>query len=175
MGSLMVRPANDAPIEDINVRVGSAVIYTFFPGVPQEIPPEHYAAVRAQLQQLQGNMTSPAAPTVTPQGAAGAATYGYQVVAIGSGGDSMPSPTGQTTTGNAALSGANYNAISWPAVPHANGYRILRTVGGGSTGLIGTVPPGTTSFNDTGLAASAFAAATSQPPAALVVAGPADE
>ncbi len=100
-------------------------------------------------------LTTPTAPTVAPQGTTGSTTYGYAVSAFDTGNSSPPSPVTLTTTGNATLSGTNYNQITWSAVTGATGYNIYRTFGGGSTGLIGTIYTGSTlQLNDTGLTAS---------------------
>jgi hypothetical protein len=112
-------------------------------------------------------MTTPTAPTVTPTGAAGAIAYSYQVVAVGPNGDSIPSTAGTTSTGNATLSPTNYNQITWTANTGAFlGYKVIRSASAGTpstTGLIATLGPGTTSFSDTGLAATTYVAAITNP------------
>jgi hypothetical protein len=111
-----------------------------------------------------GTLTSPTAPTVTPVGAAGAASYTYTVVAFDSNGDGIASPVGTTATGNAALGPVNYNQITWAAVPNATGYKIIRTIGGTTQGLIGTINAvAPLSFNDTGLVATAYTNILVQP------------
>ncbi len=77
-----------------------------------------------------GFASVPAAPAVAVVGTAGTTEYQYQVVAVGPNGDSLPSAAGQTTTGNATLSGTNYNTVTWTAVPGAQSYRVLRQIGG---------------------------------------------
>ncbi|MGH7233843.1 MAG: beta strand repeat-containing protein, partial [Candidatus Saccharimonadales bacterium] len=95
----------------------------------------------------------PAAPTVTPTGTTGSTSYSYTVAAVNAyGGETPASSAGSTTTGNATLSYGNYNAISWSSVSGASSYDIYRTVGGGTTGLIGT--SNTTTFNDIGFSGS---------------------
>ena len=101
-------------------------------------------------------LPAPAAPTVTPAGTPGSTAYSYYVVARDRNGNpTYPSPAGTTATGNAALSGANYNAVSWAAVPGAATYDLLRGGTGASvaTGLAGT------SFSDVGGATAAYAPA----------------
>jgi hypothetical protein len=114
-----------------------------------------------------GAMTTPAAPTVTPTGAAGVIGYSYQIVAVSANGDSMPSTAGTTTTGNATLTTTNYNALSWVANAGAFlGYKVIRSASAGApstTGLIATLGPGATSFNDTGFAATAYTPAIANP------------
>jgi len=105
---------------------------------------------RTLLQDL-GALATPALPTVTPQGTPGATAYSYVVVALAQNGVSAASAAGSTTTGNATLSGTNTNRIVWVAVAGATAYRIYRTVGGATQGLIATVGA-TTTIDDTGLA-----------------------
>ncbi|MDL2342456.1 MAG: hypothetical protein QFB87_05265 [Patescibacteria group bacterium] len=114
--------------------------------------------------QYNGGMTVaalsiPAAPTVTPTGTTGATSYSYVVTArTANAGETPASAAGSTAAGNATLTGGNFNAISWTAIAGAKDYRIYRTVGGGTLGLIGTVT--TTTLNDTGLAATTAAPTT---------------
>lgn len=84
-------------------------------------------------------LASPAAPTVTPQGTTGAASYGYKITAIDDLGETLPSTQGTTATGNATLNGTNFNRITWSAVTGAKGYRIYGRTTGGPWLLIGTV------------------------------------
>jgi len=101
------------------------------------------------------SLATPGTPTVAPQGTAGTTTYSYRITARSLVGETLASPAGTTTTGNATLGATNFNRITWASVSGAVDYRIYRTASGGTpatTGLIGT----TTSliFDDTGLAAS---------------------
>jgi len=87
--------------------------------------------------------------TVTPQGAAGAATWRYLVLAQVSlleldGVTSrnhwvVVGPMGSTTTGNATLTGTNYNQIGWSAYPGALRYKVLRIKSGGSPATVGEI------------------------------------
>lgn len=114
-----------------------------------------------------GPMTTPATPVITTAGTAGVVTWGYQVIAVGPNGDSIPSIAGTTTTGNAALTTTNYNIVTWAANAGAFlGYKIYRSASGGtpaSTGLIATLGPGATTFNDTGIAATAYTLTVANP------------
>lgn len=104
-------------------------------------------------------LATPTAPTITPQGTTGATTYTYYVVAVDRQGKrTVQSPVGTTTTGNATLTGVNFNRITWSEVTGAQTYEIIRTVGGATQGRIAT---GVTvfTFDDTGIAATAYAAA----------------
>jgi hypothetical protein len=99
-------------------------------------------------------ITTPSAPVVTVTGTAGSTTYQYQIVATTyDGRDSIPSPTGQTTTGNATLTSSNYNALSWSAVTAAASYKVLRFSGGAWKLLAGGITA--TTYNDTGAATPA--------------------
>ena len=87
------------------------------------------------------------APTVVVTGTPGSTTYTYYVVAIDAlGNKSLPSPATTVTTGNATLTGSNYNAVSWAAVPGAAKYDLLR---GDTAHSIGTGLTAT-SFTDDG-------------------------
>jgi hypothetical protein len=97
-------------------------------------------------------------PTVTPQGTTGATSYSYAIGVVDAAGDVQAAgPDGSTATGNATLTGANFNRVTWTAVTGAAFYIIYRTVSGGtpsSLGIVGVVPGGTLTFDDTGIAAS---------------------
>jgi hypothetical protein len=106
------------------------------------------------------------APVVTNVGTAGVTAYSYKVVAVFPGGDrdtlsdrTAASAAGATATGNAALSAVNYNHLVITAVAGAISYEIYRTVGGATQGKIGSTAALT--YDDTGLAASGAAPATS--------------
>lgn len=178
MASLVWKPAGDAPVEVARVVMANARVYTFTPGIAEQVPPEDYANVRAALQAIQGNMTTPAAPTVAPQGTTGAATWGYKIAVVGQTGDTLLSPQGQTTTGNATLTAGNFNRITASALPgHAVGWRVIRSASGGTPAgvnvdISGVLPVTQTTFSDTGIAGSAYTAAGSNPVVDLVVSGP---
>lgn len=73
-------------------------------------------------------------------GTAGATTYTYKFTTIGLGGiESAASDAITTATGNATLTGGNYNQVTWPAVEGATSYKAYRTVGGATQGLIATL------------------------------------
>ena len=102
------------------------------------------------------SLTTPSAPTVTPQGTTGAISYSYAITAISAtGGETLASTVGSTATGNATLNNSNYNLITWSPVAGAASYKVYRTASAGapsSIGLIGSISG--TAFNDTGIAAS---------------------
>jgi hypothetical protein len=104
-------------------------------------------------------VSDPSTPTVTTQGTSGATGYSYKIVAVAAdGATSAASASGSTSSGNSTLSGANFNRVTWPAVPAAASYEVYRTAGGASQGKIGSTT-GTT-FDDTGLAGDGVSAPT---------------
>ena len=105
------------------------------------------------------NLVTPGSPLVSPQGTTGATSYSYKVVARNSLGTSVASQAGSTTTGNASLSGTNFNRLTWTEVPYAASYDIYRTVGGATTGLIVSATTALTA-DDTGLAGGSEVAPT---------------
>ena len=109
-----------------------------------------------------GNLTTPAAPTVTNLGTAGTTSYTYAITARNANaGETLVSTGTVTTTGNATLSVTNFNRITWTGITGAKDYRIYRTASAGTpstTGLIGTVTAtATLTFDDTGIAGGASA------------------
>jgi hypothetical protein len=111
------------------------------------------AQARRQLQDL-GALATPALPTVTPTGTPGATAHSYVIVALAQNGVSAASAAGSTTTGHATLSSANFNRLVWTAVTGATAYRVYRTIGGLTQGLIATVG-NTLTLDDTGLVGDA--------------------
>ena len=99
-------------------------------------------------------LPQPNAPVLTHGGSVGTTTYGYQITAINGNGETTGSLQGVSSFGYAALSGVNWNIISWSAVPGCTGYRIYRTTGttGGVTPprLLATLASTTLVFNDIG-------------------------
>ena len=105
-----------------------------------------------------GTLAAPAAPVPTVVGTPASTTYTYTWVAWSSGGDSIPSTAGTVATGPVTLSTTNYISIAAPAtVTGAVGFKLIRTVGGTSQGLIQTFyGTPTAAFLDTGIAATAY-------------------
>lgn len=116
-----------------------------------------YAAQGTQL-------STPSAPSVSPQGITGATNYSYKITAKDQWGNSttplsttVASSAGSTSSGNASLTGSNFNQITWTSVAGAVSYDVWRTVGGATQGWLGNVLASSPlSFNDTGLAATAW-------------------
>lgn len=131
-------------------------------------------------------LATPSAPTVAVVGTTGSTTWAYKVVAKdgngGTVGTTAASSAGQVTTGNATLTAANYNNITWTAVSGAQSYDIYRTTAGGTpntTGKIGNVVTqiisDTTlplSLQDTGLTGDASTAPSTNTTGAAYFAGP---
>jgi hypothetical protein len=107
-------------------------------------------------------LTVPVAPTVTHGGALGSTTYGYKITATNALGETAASGEGLGTSGNATLSGTDWNIISWPAVEGCTGYKVYRTTGGATTPpvRIATLASTTLVFHDTG-----FPGTSATPPA----------
>ena len=72
----------------------------------------------------------PPAPTVVVHGTAGVTTYVYRIYADDATGSTEFSAEGQIATGNAVLTGVNFNRVTWDVVPAATSYTIVRTTGG---------------------------------------------
>lgn len=77
-----------------------------------------------------GAISTPGTPVVTPQGTTGATTYSYRIVARNSSGVTLPGTAGTTATGNATLSAANFNRVTWAAVTNAESYDVYGRTGG---------------------------------------------
>jgi parallel beta-helix repeat protein len=104
---------------------------------------------------LQGGLVSTALPvptlsaTVTNVGTTGATTHRYQITALDGIGETNGSTIQQTTTGNATLSGINYNTITWTPVGGVVNYKIYRCSGAACTpAFLATVTGNNTSYND---------------------------
>ncbi len=114
-------------------------------------------------------ISTPAAPAVAAVGTAGSTSYTYYIVAYDStGARTQVSAATTITTGNATLSGSNYNQVSWTSPTGAAYIDVLR----GDTGHVieQKLPATTTSIDDTGLVAEVYA----EPPFTLIGNGPAD-
>lgn len=112
-----------------------------------------FAVMTGTTLQLFGTPTPiPADLTVTPTGSAGSTTYGYRVSAVTAAGTSIVCAEVTTTTGNATLSATNYNALTWTAIAGATEYKVYRTTGGATQGLLGSAS--TNAYDDTGIVAT---------------------
>jgi hypothetical protein len=92
-------------------------------------------------------LATPAAPTVTPTGTAGTTHYSYRIAARNANGTTLAGAEGSTTTGNATLTGVNYNALSWTAVTGAASYDVYGRTASGELFLANV---SATTYNDTG-------------------------
>ena len=96
---------------------------------------------------------SPSGLALTVVGTAGATTYGYKVSATNGGYETEVSAEVTAATGNATLSATNYITVSWTKKAGATGYKVYRTTGGATQGLIATITDrDTATVDDTGLA-----------------------
>jgi len=73
-------------------------------------------------------LNSPENVTITNFGTPGATTYTYYVTAYNSAGETTYT-TAITTTGNATLSGSNFNRVTWDKVWGATGYKVYNSSG----------------------------------------------
>jgi hypothetical protein len=170
----------DAPIANLNVSgtsqiasgtfdIQSGVVWTAKDGASINLKSISLPGSVATLQ-----LTTPGAPTVTPTGTAGAATWSYKIVAVQpDGSTTAASGAGTTTTGNATLTGSNYNANSWSAVSGAYYYDVYRTTVGTSPSTTGKIARVTlaTSYNDTGAAGDGTTAPTTNATGNITAAG----
>jgi len=88
-------------------------------------------------------LSTPGAPTVTPN-VTGAVSYTYKVSALDGTGETLPS-TGTTIANGAATPN---NTITWTPVGGAYQYRVYRTAGGATQGLLSTVAGNTLTYTD---------------------------
>jgi len=124
--------------------------------------------------------TIPAMTGITQGGTAGSTTYGpyYLVCHDRSGGTTLPSAGLSTTTGNATLSGTNYNILTWAAKDGCYNWDILETdtahsIAKAVVGTLTSTPAGSgiITFNDTGLSESAYTTPTRDTTADATIAG----
>ncbi len=105
-------------------------------------PPTIHALSFAGASLSVGQLAAPSAGlAVTNVGAAGATQYNYKVASLNAQGESLPSTSFNTTTGNATLTGSNYNSVAWTAVSGATSYNVYGrpVTSGGSYFLLGNV------------------------------------
>lgn len=82
-------------------------------------------------------LATPAAPTVSPQGATGGSTYIYSILAEDfRGNKTIVGPSTTINNGNNALNGSNFNRITWAKVIGAYKYYIFRN---SNTSLVATI------------------------------------
>lgn len=151
--------------EQLQVVTPGGVTYTFTPGVPKDVAPEHHAYVKNILQTADGPAITPNAPAVAAGIGTGAGTWGYKVAAILPDGDSMLSPQGQSTNATTLASGTATEVITKPTqMPsQATGWRVVRSQSGGTPAgvnvdISGVLALSTASFTDTGIAGTAYTA-----------------
>ena len=95
-------------------------------------------AVIAQTT-VPSTLSNPSAPTVTTAGTPGSTPYSYVCVGLNANGylnHTAGSTAGSISTGNATLSGSNYNVATCPTVTGATSCDLYRSVGGVSQGKI---------------------------------------
>jgi len=171
VASLIYKPPAGGNLEAVEVRlsVGSGMIYTFSPGIPTDVLPEHVSNVTAALQALAGTLPTEAAPTVglVGPGGDGTTTYNYKVVAVDADGDGIPSsavappaalstppaPTGAHTAASTNLTSGTYTAkatyvnAQGETVGSATSAGVSASAGDKVTWTASSVPAGATAVN----------------------------
>lgn len=167
MASLIYKPAASGNMEAVEVRLpgSGALIYTFSPGIPTDVLPEHLSVVATALQTLGGNVASVATPTVTLVGPGGSGSYSYKVVTVVQDGDAIPSsaasppaalgapsaPTGAHTAASTNLTTGTYRATATyvnaqgESVASAASSAVSASAGDKVTWTLAGVPAGATS------------------------------
>jgi hypothetical protein len=148
MGAVVYLPEADHAGGPLDVLVGGAVIYTLEPGIPQHIPNEHLAAVKAAAAGAEGTLTVPT-PTISHPSAA---TRRFAIVTVIDGpADSAPG-TGVNVTSFADVT------LNWTAdLTETGGYKVLESADAGVTWhVVGTVSTGITTFHYTGQVGSPY-------------------
>jgi hypothetical protein len=95
-----------------------------------------------------GPLATPAAPAVSNQGAAGGTAYSYRIAARSASGSTVAGAPGTTATGNATLTGVNFNRLTWAAIVGAVTYDVYGRTGGGAEQLLANTAALT--YDDTG-------------------------
>ncbi len=100
------------------------------------------------------NLAVPTGLTVTPHGATGSTHYGYRVAALNAQGTTLACAEVVTTTGNASLTGSNYNLVAWNACQGATSYKLYGRTSGAELLMVTVQGTGASaySYNDTGAA-----------------------
>ena len=137
----MVRPSR------LLAAIAAAVIVATGAAAAQESNPTQNTVTVNKLVAVQ--TSTPAAPTVAPQGTTGATTYSYRVSCVNSTGQTLASSAGTTATGNAALSSTNFNRVTWKGVAGCSSYKVYGRTSGSEL-LIATVAPQLLRYDDTG-------------------------
>jgi len=128
--------------------VNSAGTATSFTTSPASLTP---------ISQINGQLATSTSATITNAGTPGVVTWTYKLTVYDQFGcETLADAGASTTTGNATLTGSNYNIITAPATLPAGavGWNVYRTVVGTSpttTGIIGQITSGGGTLNDTAL------------------------
>lgn len=93
-------------------------------------------------------LATPTTPTVANQGTPDTTTYSYKVVDYDNNGGVVLSAEGTTTTGAAALDGTDFNRLTLVPNAKATTREIWLTDGPAALGLLGTVDPIATTYDD---------------------------
>ena len=162
MSAVTWRPSTRAISPEAIDLLLSEVVVTLAPGVVSDIPKELIAKAQALIASKGGTLAvAPVCSLVVTGGAAGA--YSYQVIPYNDVGDDLPPTATSTAVGPTTLDGTHFIDINWTAIANVTGYKVRRVTGGLSQGLIATVPAGTLTFRDNGVAAQAYTPSGANP------------
>ena len=154
-GGTFTHPYADADLPDLRFAQSADVIFVVSPGHrPGKISRYADDDWRYEVLTFTPKTPSPGAPWLEAGGevpGSGNQTYSYRIVAVNpeSGELSLPSPA--TDIYCPSLSLTQYVAISWPALPGIQEYRIYKKKSG-VYGFIGRTTDGVTSFQDANVA-----------------------
>lgn len=108
------------------------------------------AALRQQLRLWP--LATPGTPTVSSPDSVDSESYRYAITAYDALMETAASPVGSISDGHATLDVDHVERVTWTAVATALGYRVYRTTGGDTQGLIATITDASTlTLDDSGL------------------------
>ena len=156
----LTNSAGANPYLDLNQVGQNVTVYGFYGHAPLNVGNLGFTSgMSGKGQTAITTLSTPTAPTITQGGTPGNTSANYYVVCHDkTGGVTLPSSAGSTSTGSGSLSGTNYNIISWPAQDGCWLWDILK--GNTTTSLAVNQHPaitGTTiAFNDTGQSTAGY-------------------
>lgn len=116
------------------------------------------------------SLLAPGPPSLSTHGTAGVTPYYYKLTALNAVGETTASGVGVIVTGNATLTGSNYNVLTWSAVSGATTYNVYRSTDNVHFFLIDNTA--STTLNDTGLSPGAQGPPMSNTTLTLLDGGP---
>lgn len=107
-------PYLEADLSDLQYVQSGDIVTIVHPGYePRELQRTGDTSWTLTVIDFSPSLGEPGTPTITPKGTTGSTTYKYQCTAVAEETyeESLASPTGTTTTGNATLDKTNYNEV----------------------------------------------------------------